>query len=386
MNEQRIHYLYHRYLQRKLSPTELEEFRSAVESERFEQVVGRQMDKEWDLLPPELINQVPDTRIDAVYKVIAKQIIPQQSSIRISIFRRLIPYAAILAVLMTVGYLIWNQEVEKELQANPIELSPGGNHAKLTMSDGSFVQLSDEQNGIIVGEEIAYQDGTPLGVFTSQHYQIDVPLGGQYQVTLPDGSNVWLNSGSSLKYPAHFDNKERIVELTGEAYFEVQKKRDKIPFLVKTPSETVEVLGTEFNLSAYPDDPTSMTTLLSGSVRVTSSVDGTSLSRMLIPGQQAIVAGKEIEVQQVNVDDFTAWRDGMFRFNEDRLDFIMRQLARWYNVEVEFRNEAIKRDAFTGNFTRRENASHILKALEKTGEVKFIQEGRKIIIDRKNSK
>lgn len=380
MQKDRIQYLYKQYLLRRLSPTELEEFRKAVACDQFEKVIGTQLDLQWDRLDQDVIDQAPTAHMDAIYKRLQLQI-----SRRPHFIRRIMSYAAVLAILLTVGLLIFKLQNPHNLSFSE-ELSPGSNIATLKTSDGRTISLRADQEGIVVGDAVTYQDGTLLENLSPVSYQLDVPFGGQYQVTLPDGSQVWLNAGSSLSYPAKFDRGERVVELTGEAYFKVKKQNDHARFLVKTPTETVEVLGTEFNISAYSDDVNSHTTLVTGSVEVSSSVNQLADSEVRVrlqPGEQAWVGPNAIQVHDVNVQDFIAWREGSFRFNETPLEDIMKQIARWYEVEIEFLDDDLRREAFTGVFARRQNASHILSGLQKTGDVKFTVKGKKIIISQK---
>src|SRR5690606_27967693 len=197
--------------------------------------------------------------------------------------------------------------------------------ATLTLADGRTIDLSEAQTGIVVGEDVMYNDGsevmehrqdnlsgTQKGSLKTNYFVLSTPKGGTYQVTLPDGSKVWLNAGSTLKYPSRFSDGERIVEMTGEAYFSVIRDEER-PFRVTSNGQQVEVLGTEFNVTAYPDDRETKTTLVEGSVRValtTGRSPVTSRSPITLkPGEQSIVRGANIEKQQVDTDEFTAWKD-----------------------------------------------------------------------------
>ena len=206
---------------------------------------------------------------------------------------------------------------------------------------------------------------------------ITIPNGGQYQLILADGTKVWLNAASSLKFPTAFPGKQRTVELTGEAYFEVAKNKNQ-PFNVKTPTQTVQVLGTHFNINAYSNEPFVKTTLLEGSVNVSSA--GGSL--LLKPGQQALLnnSGLATLKDDVDTDEAIAWRNGLFQFNDVDIKTIMRQVARWYDVDVEFKGQ-VPAYTFHGKISRNLNASTVLKIFELSG-INFTIEGRKIIVSK----
>ena len=205
---------------------------------------------------------------------------------------------------------------------------------------------------------------------------ISTPRGGQYQIELPDGSQVWLNAASSLRFPTAFAGKERKVEISGEAYFEITKNKS-MPFVVKINEAEVQVLGTHFNVMAYNDEAAVKTTLLEGSVKFKSS-DNTST---LIPGQQSQLTkdGKVKVVDGVDVDKVVAWKNGAFNFHGEDMDAIGRQLARWYDVEV-VNNSKIEGLFYAEDIPKNIKLSEVLKMLQLTGEVSFKVEGRRIIV------
>ena len=209
--------------------------------------------------------------------------------------------------------------------------------------------------------------------------QIDIPRGGEYQeIVLSDGTRVWINSASTLRYPAAFTGHDRKVELTGEAYFEVAQNPAK-PFTVSCSSQTVEVLGTHFNINAYQDEPAIKTTLLEGKVNVTSAANNEV--RILQPGQQSALVGNSFTVNPVDIEEAVAWKNGQFIFNNDNIQYIMRTISRWYNVDVEY-SGIIPDDTFGGGTSRFENVSQVLNILQLTGKVHFEIEGRKIIVSK----
>src|SRR5690606_28711202 len=202
------------------------------------------------------------------------------------------------------------------------DVQPGTNRATLAFADGRSIDLSEAHQGIIVGEEITYLDGSEVSEYGAIHnrlaineQQLATPKGGTYTITLSDGTKVWLNAASILKYPARFSDRERVVTLEGEAFFDVTQQtqgtghlKRKIPFKVITNGQTVEVLGTTFGISAYPNEETK-TTLVEGAVRLRPGSGGSAVA--LVPGEQGVLAGGSIAKHEVNVSTHTAWKDGL---------------------------------------------------------------------------
>lgn len=263
-------------------------------------------------------------------------------------------------------------------------IAPGGNKAVLTLQDGSTINLNDAENGTLATQgntrvvklangQIAYDEAS--GPADKVLYNtMTTPRGGQYKLTLPDGTNVWLNSASSINYPTAFVGKERRVSVTGEAYFEVFKDKSR-PFYVVAGNQSIEVLGTHFNIMAYSDEESIKTTLLEGSVKI-SEHNNTSI---LKPGEQAVVANKGgITVKPADIDEAMAWKNGYFRFSRVDIKHIMRQISRWYDVEVAYEG-GIPDDEFVGKIGRSENISQILHLLE-LENVHFKIEGKKITV------
>lgn len=304
------------------------------------------------------------------------------------LWRKLVAAACVLTLLSISLYRYYSQSaVEKvvPLATQSDGIGPGGQKALLTLADGTQIELKAASQG-----EIATQPGISIrktsdGQITyAIHTQkdsrgtlpvintISTPIGGQYQLILPDGSKVWLNAGSSLRYPTFFAGPERSVELAGEAYFEVAPNK-KMPFLVKSENQTVRVLGTHFNVNAYADEPSVKTTLLEGSVQVN--------AQRLVPGQQAVLTEKWISVREIDAEAEIAWKNGEFVFNGEDLQTIMRMVARWYNIEVVYENPPGDL-RYGGEVSRSKNLSDILKMLEATGDVKFKVEGRRVTVIR----
>lgn len=305
------------------------------------------------------------------------------------VFRRWLPYIAAASVLalLTVGYLFFIRPDDGYRPVATSEIAPGGNRAVLTLADGRTIDLSEEQGGIIIGDGITYVDGSEISdgsqQATASLMSLATPKGGTYQITLPDGSVVWLNSASTLKYPSQFDDNERVVELEGEAYFEVTKTER--PFRVATAGQTVEVLGTEFNISAYADEPETKTTLVEGKVNVSvgshpglTTNDSRLMTKVLTPGEQATTREAAIDVQKVDVAQYTAWRSGLFAFSGASVGDVMKQLERWYDIDVVYEGE-IPAGTFDGKIGRNLTLQQLLRGLAQT-RIQYTIEGRTLTI------
>jgi len=299
--------------------------------------------------------------------------------------------AAVILIGISIGFYFYSQNpTDVVLAGNSIK--PGKNSATLTLSNGKRIKLDAAADGKLIGEpgisisktadgklvynlsETVSQNGKP------QQNTLETFNGEQYQVMLPDGSHVWLNAASTLKYPLAFSARERLVELSGEAYFEVAHNPEK-PFRVKTAQQQIEVLGTHFNINAYKDDALSRTTLLSGRVKVTTP----ALARngngeiLLSPGQQTILMGNKISLEQADLEAAVAWKNGYFMFKSENIRSVMKKVSRWYNVEIIYQGD-VPDDKFGGVVSRFSNVAQVLKKLELTDKVHFKIEGRRIIV------
>ncbi len=270
------------------------------------------------------------------------------------------------------------------------DIAPGGNKAILTLVDGSTVVLDSATNGTISQQGnvavkkldnglLAYTiNGKQLTENDEAFYNtITTPRGGQYQVTLSDGTKVWLNAASSIRFPVVFGGAERTVTITGEAYFEVTKNA-AMPFKVKTNTSEVEVLGTHFNVNAYDDETAVKTTLLEGAVKIAAT--GNATVKYLQPGQQSVInkEGRINIVDHADTEEAMAWLNGHFQFKSSDLRSILRQISRWYDVDIVYSGNVNLH--FTGQLTRNENASKVFEALALTNEVHFKIDGKKIIV------
>ncbi|HVW98368.1 MAG TPA: FecR domain-containing protein [Mucilaginibacter sp.] len=290
-------------------------------------------------------------------------------------------YAAAVVIFFsitgTLYYLINQHNNQQQSQQTAQNIHPGGNKAILVLANGSHITLDSVQNGQVAkqsninitktgGNQLVYAKSATTGQQSADQQQntIITPNGGQYQLVLPDGTKVMLNAASSLSYPVDFSGNERVVHLDGEAYFEVAKNK-KMPFRVIAGIQTVEVLGTHFNINAYKDETEIKTTLLEGSVKVSSGSNAIRIA----PGEQA-VTGKNgdngILKHVVDVDKETAWKNGLFSFRDDDLKYVMRQVARWYDIKVAYDGK-LPAERYFGEIPRSSNLSDVFKILELNG-------------------
>lgn len=293
----------------------------------------------------------------------------QQGQSKWPFYRRLLSYAAVLLLVASVSLLIYkNQHTDK--QYGEIQnLDPGSNRAQITLSDGRVIELREDQDGVVLGEDLVYEDGTMITSLDNEEpvfASIVTPRGGQYQITLMDGTKVWLNAASKLTYPSRFDQGERRVELEGEGYFEVAKQMKqgkKVPFIIKTPTQEVEVLGTEFNISAYKDNGESAkTTLVEGSVQVHAQGE----TMLLKPGEQSVQSAKGLNKKKVDVSPFVAWKNNEFVFFETELKDALLVLSRWYDFDVDLK-QPIPSTHLYGSISRKESLSEVLEILKSSG-------------------
>ena len=289
----------------------------------------------------------------------------------------------VMAVVLYVGL---NREEEQTLRPSlASNILPGTSKAVLTLANGQMIPLGKETTDSTIitdgtqisasGSGITYADGGESEAVV--YNKLDIPRGGEFCLTLSDGTRVWLNSETSIQYPVVFGTKERRVFIQGEAYFEVAKDAKK-PFTVQFMSSSVTVLGTSFNIRAYPEEKQSQTTLAEGSVRIYSP--GSSM--LLKPGEQAEVKALSGEMvkKEVDVKTFTSWKNGRFVFEQEPLENIMRTLERWYDIRVIFRDEGAKRISLSGNLKRYGDFSQVMNMLQMTGDVRFELHGNDVYI------
>jgi len=306
--------------------------------------------------------------------------------------------AAMVLITLSLGLFVYVKQYNpfgSDLKITRLTgkgIAPGKHVATLTLANGKTIALSSAKRAVVIhAEALNYDDGAALPLSVDQvqglelqgrSVEISTPKGGQYQVVLQDGTKIWLNAASAIKFPLTFKGLTvRQIELNGEAYFEVA--RDKVhPFTVQTGKQRLEVLGTHFNVNAYSDEHKMKTTLLEGSVRL--RAQGYKVSKdnrpiTLTPGQEAILADGPFVVKQADTEEAVAWKNGYFKFDSEPLASVMAKLARWYDVEIVYEGK-ISKDRFGGTISRSKNIIDVLEMLESTKLVKFKVEGRKIIV------
>lgn len=343
-----------------------------------------------DLLSPSVPEiEAADVRMR---EVINKHTLIRQSNSS-PLWPRLVAAASILIFIGIGFYFYQNYDPLIPTANSQHDIAPGGNKAFLTLANGKRITLTDAKNG-----ELAEQSGVKITkaadgqlVYTvsnvssrnnnlNEYNIIETPNGGQYQIQLPDGTKVWLNAASSLKYPSKFARlvNRRVELLRGEAYFEVAKDKAH-PFIVKSNGQEVEVLGTHFNINSYLDERSIKTTLLEGSVKV-STVNGSS--KTLIPGQQSQLTSTHIAlIENIDIEDVTAWKNGYFKFSES-LESIMHKVSRWYDVDIVYDIKPNNGAVFNGKISRSRNLRELLDMLEFAGNIHFKIEGRRIIVQK----
>lgn len=310
---------------------------------------------------------------------------------------RILPYlkwagAAAVVLAVFIGYLVYRGEF-LELSGDEVaashQIRPGRNTATLKLADGQVIALKETKEGLIMdASNLIYTDGTGVSynrgdMAEAKEMVLSTPKGGTYQVVLPDGSKVWLNALSSMVLSADFATSfDRHVTLNGEAYFEIAKadmvvagKNRRRPFVVTVGDKQVEVLGTHFNVKNYAGEHEMKTTLLEGSVKVVAG----SQKKIIVPGQQAVATDNQIVTANVDVEEIVAWKNGNFQFANEKIQNIMQEVGRWYNVEIVYQG-SITQEGFGGAISRKRPITEVLASLEETGAVHFKIEGRRVIV------
>jgi len=387
-----------------------EELSRGVDSEQWQEIISQILER-----------GVEDPAYDtgrwesAIERILRSQ--PQSAPVhRIHFLRTAwFRYAAAIIILFGIGtYLYINNQKEKPsvTQTNPVpvqnDVAPGGNKATLTLADGSKIVLDSAKSGQLAREanatiikmadgKIVYDADEKLGdkiLFNT----MATPRGGQYQLTLPDGSQVWLNAESSITYPTAFSGSDRKVSITGEAYFEVAKNKSK-PFIVSVstagvggPGEAgtgggleIEVLGTHFNVNSYKEEPTKNITLLEGSVRLSTldsrlSTNNSVHTLILKPGQQGQLTDRGLFLAaNPDLDQVMAWKNGRFKFGAGmQIEEIFRQISRWYDVDITYEGKIT--GTIGGSLSRQVNISKVLELMQSTGTISYRIEGKRVVV------
>nr|WP_121271050.1 FecR domain-containing protein [Pedobacter schmidteae] len=297
--------------------------------------------------------------------------------------------AAVVFLCLGAGLYLYTRHTSNygaPLEAHN-DIAPGGNKAILTLADGKEIVLSDVTEGQVAvqpgmtisksksGQLVYKLTAAKADAHAAGYNTLRTPKGGQYQIKLPDGTIVWLNAASSIRFPISFlGQTERRIELKGEAYFEVAKwsrketPEKRVPFVVQSAQQKVEVLGTHFNIDSYVDEATVKTSLLEGSVRVSSN---TGFTTLLKPDQQVILTANGFKMKTIEGDQAIAWKEGLFVFDGDKLEDIMKKIARWYDVSISYDEETLKNKQFSGSVSRNLSLSKVLEKLELAGGLEF---------------
>ncbi|WEK34317.1 MAG: FecR domain-containing protein [Candidatus Pseudobacter hemicellulosilyticus] len=403
MKEKRFLELFARWTSQHLTPAETAELLQLYAAVDAEQLLTPALRQRWAEAQPDPLATEQDAHqmVDAILRQA-----PATSNLPITIpfyKRSWVRYAAAILVLLAAGaswFVLRQPNTNNNIvhQVSPKDIQPAHDGAVLTLADGTQVVLDSLGNGLVTaqnGVAITLENGRlsykPADTVTTLAYNtLRIPKGRQLNLSLPDGTRLWLNANSTLVYPAAFVGKERLVEISGEAYFEVAHN-PRQPFKVKIRNQAaVEVVGTHFNVNAYEDENTIQTTLLQGAVKVISEAAGTTASPLqnsvlLKPGQQARIAGNGqaasgISIQeQVNLDQVMAWKNGLFNFEDASLKEVMNQLERWYDIEVVY-EKGIPAVQFGGEMSRNVPLSDVLEAL-KAWNIHFrMESGRKLVV------
>lgn len=353
------------------------------------------------------LDQLPDPRYpdtkeeiwNAISSTLAEEVKkdPEHPAWIINTKRLLVAASIFVSVAVGIYYFAYpgSADTAQFAAEHNQQIKPGSNKAYLTLSNGKRIVLSDStvgtlaiQSGVQITKssdgQIVYKVTAEADPDNGKYNVLEAPKGGQYQIVLIDGTKVWLNSASVLKYPARFSASERKVELTGEAYFEVAKDKKK-PFKIITDDQEIAVLGTHFNVNAYSDESDIKTTLIEGSVKVSSlsspSSPGTGNDGIILkPGQQSVLHHGAFNIKNVDTEEAIAWKNGYFIFENDNMDMIMRKLERWYDIDVVYKGAEGNRTKVMGTIDKNTDLTEVLKLLEATGKFKFKTEGRRITI------
>jgi len=371
----RITYLLQRYTDKSCTKEELEELFAVIAAAENDETLHRFMEEKFNE------GSFPQMEIDIDTESVYASIVKKEPKRRIFTLPRV---AAAAAVILLASWWFTQKNITTttapQIAKQEKSILPGTDKATLTLADGSTVTLDSAGNQVISrgDTKISQQNGQLLyssaGKTAEGYNKLSTPRGGQFRVVLPDGTKVWLNSASSLRYPTAFAGKERIVELEGQGYFEVAQNAAQ-PFKVKANNMEVQVLGTHFDIMAYADENTVNTTLLEGAVQVKEG----NAARLLKPGQQAILKGHAFTVQEADIQKVTAWKNGLFVFNDMALPAILREVARWYDVEIVYETTP-GAELYGGGIARKLNLENVLTLLEGSGFNHFRVEGRKVIV------
>jgi len=383
--QERLHLLFDKYLSDSITATELEELWELIRSMDATGDFPENIKTAWDNIPADVTTSNVDGN-GILERILEKHRRPVNHQLVVILKENWWKIAAAVLILLGLRLLSHKTNEVQQVITQHTTIAAGNNKAVLTLSNGESLLLNDQATGTIAQQgqmqviknkdgSLSYA-GSGNDKLNDTYNTLTIPPGSQYHVTLPDGTSVWLNAASSIRYPLAFSGNKRKVDIDGEAFFEVAPNA-AIPFEVNSGAMQVLVLGTTFNIMAYKDESNIKTTLIEGAVKVISGAN----SQQLKPGLQAILPNGEHNFQVVPADmkEVLAWKEGEFRFYDTEIPSIMRQVARWYDVEIVYKG-AIPRNKFYGVIPRQHNVSQLLEVLEVTHHVHFSIDGRKITV------
>ncbi|MDR6783297.1 transmembrane sensor [Pedobacter africanus] len=394
MKNERAVFLYEKYIKDDLSAEEQLEWDNLGLDLDNDQVFQELVDSFWDSKNEDVpgMNAAHVSNVEAYILAQPQPELKYEKPFVKKLWPRIAVAAAIAVVVFGAGLFYINQKPQgnSQIAVHQKDIEPAGNKAYLTLANGKRIALTDASNGNIANQSNVQITKTADGqlVYTIaenksnvnsplEYNTIETPNGGKYDITLPDGTAVSLNAASTLKFPVSFaSQKERRVQLQGEACFQVAHNK-QIPFRVSSPGQTVEVLGTHFNINAYANEMVVKTTLLEGSVKILP--DHSKNFKILKPGEQGTLQDDAVEVSKADTEQALGWRNGDFVFNGEDLKAVMRQVARWYDVEVVYKGE-VNISGIVSAFPRNKKLSQLLKALEASQGIHFKIEGRRILV------
>lgn len=389
MMEKRLQYLFDRYCSGICSPEERKELSILCLLPENQKILEKLLETTWDKTP--LGSNTPDEKGNLMLESILH---PNEEALpvrKINFVRWMVAASIFIIGGLASYFFLTNTRKELPKEVNAVTASdiksPENNKATITLANGTVLHLESAVNGQLAMQgdvklvklangQIAYETSGSNEISNPPYNILSNPRGSKIiDMELADGSHVWLNTGSSIKYPVAFTGKERKVFITGEAYFEIAHN-SAMPFKVANDKMEVTVLGTKFNVNAYDDETDVKVTLVQGAV----NVKNTTTTQRLLPGEQARITTNDIHItNDIDLDEVMAWRAGKFIFGEKaNIETVMHQVARWYDVDIEYQGTITSH--FGGTISRQSNISELIKVLEATGHVKCRIEGKKLII------
>jgi transmembrane sensor len=329
-----------------------------------------------------------EEKASILFREIKSQLEYQQKVQVKRLWPRIAAAASVLLISFIGAYLILHKKENVNVLAQNIvyDIAPGGNKATITLANGQQIALTGVKAGLLTnqgktainvknaGEVVYNENQSSPKTYKIQYNTLTTPSGGQYKLVLSDGSVAMLDAASSITFPVSFVGKEREVRITGQVFFKVVHN-NTYPFKVIAGDEVIEDIGTSFNVSAYADESIHRTTVTEGSVSVTKQ----NKKAVLLAGEQAEITGDKLLVNKVNTEKAVAWKNGCFRFSDDSIQTIMRQLSRWYNIEVNYSGTPAS-DGYSGSISRNKSIRQVLNMLERTQSIHFKIEGRRVIV------